>query len=229
MSDLTPERLDLIRSSCRRSVATSDKYPLITMDAADVLALLAAVDERDALATAVERVRALHVEQYAGCCNACDSLWPCDTIRALDESEADKCPTYCGDCGESLADMPCDHCGGSGCGPGTASGAYEECGWCAGAGVLATHHRARRKRDRQCAERDALAAKLDADGLPVVTTVGDLTARHIGRRVRVNGTVRNIISVAHTRDGSTVLHLQPGSRSDVCLETASVTPCEVLP
>ena len=122
MSDLTPERLDLIRSSCRRSVATSDKYPLITMDAADVLALLAAVDERD-----------------------------------------------------------------------------------------------------------ALAAKLDADGLPVVTTVGDLTARHIGRRVRVNGTVRNIISVAHTRDGSTVLHLQPGSRSDVCLETASVTPCEVLP
>ena len=122
MTDLTPERLDLIRSSCRRSVATSDKYPLITMDAADVLALLAAVDERD-----------------------------------------------------------------------------------------------------------ALAAKLDADGLPVVTTVGDLTARHIGRRVRVNGTVRNIISVAHTRDGSTVLHLQPGSRSDVCLETASVTPCEVLP
>ena len=126
MSDLAyhiaTERLDLIRSSCRRSVATSDKYPLITMDAADVLALLAAV-----------------------------------------------------------------------------------------------------------AERDALAAKLDADGLPVVTTVGDLTARHIGRRVRVNGTVRNIISVAHTRDGSTVLHLQPGSRSDVCLETASVTPCEVLP
>ena len=122
MTDLTPERLDLIRSSCRRSVATSDKYPLITMDAADVLALLAAVDERD-----------------------------------------------------------------------------------------------------------ALAAKLDADGLPVVTTVGDLTARHIGRRVRVNGTVRNIISVALTRDGSTVLHLQPGSRSDVCLETASVTPCEVLP
>ena len=44
--------------------------------------------ERDALAAKVERVRALHVEQYAGCCNACDSLWPCDTIRALDE-EAD--------------------------------------------------------------------------------------------------------------------------------------------
>ena len=73
-----------------------------------------------------------------------------------------------------------------------------------------------------------LTPVLDANGLPVVTTVGDLTARHIGKRVRVNGTVRNIISVAHTRDGSTVLHLQPGSRSDVCLETASVAPCEVL-
>ena len=54
MTDLTPERLDLIRSSCRRSVATSDKYPLITMDAADVLALLAAVDERDALAAKLD-------------------------------------------------------------------------------------------------------------------------------------------------------------------------------
>ena len=57
MTDLTPERLDLIRSSCRRSVATSDKYPLITMDAADVLALLAAVDERDALAAKLDEVR----------------------------------------------------------------------------------------------------------------------------------------------------------------------------
>ena len=59
MTDLTPERLDLIRSSCRRSVATSDKYPLITMDAADVLALLAAVAERDALAAKLDAVRAL--------------------------------------------------------------------------------------------------------------------------------------------------------------------------
>lgn len=56
MSDLTPERLDLIRSSCRRSVATSDKYPLITMDAAEFAALLDAAAERAALAAAVERV-----------------------------------------------------------------------------------------------------------------------------------------------------------------------------
>lgn len=32
-----------------------------------------------------------------------------------------------------------------------------------------------------------LTPVLDADGLPVVTTVGDLTARHIGKRVRVEG------------------------------------------
>lgn len=30
----------------------------------------------------------------------------------------------------------CDHCHGSGCGPGTATGAYEECEWCAGAGKV---------------------------------------------------------------------------------------------
>ena len=32
-----------------------------------------------------------------------------------------------------------------------------------------------------------LTPVLDADGLPVVRTVGDLTARHVGRRVRVEG------------------------------------------
>lgn len=103
MPDLTPERLDLIRSSCRRSVATSDKYPLITMDAADVLALLDAAAERDALAAAVERVRALHwidddddSGKWCGYCQSdfdaaqADEWYPCATIRALDESEADK-------------------------------------------------------------------------------------------------------------------------------------------
>lgn len=97
MTDLTPERLDLIRSSCRRSVATSDKYPLITMDTADVLALLDAAAERDALAAAVERVLALHHEgapfvrpggQDRRC--SCGGRWPCATIRALNESEANK-------------------------------------------------------------------------------------------------------------------------------------------
>ena len=53
MSALTPERLDLIREAL-----DSDKHPLITMDADDVRALLAATTERDALADAVDRARA---------------------------------------------------------------------------------------------------------------------------------------------------------------------------
>ena len=72
-----------------------------------------------------------------------------------------ECPIYCGDCGEPLADTPCDHCGGSGCGPGTGSGAYEECGWCAGAGKVHVGC-AHLSYAELCAERDALAAKLGA-------------------------------------------------------------------
>lgn len=48
----------------------------------------------------------------------------------------DGCPVYCELCGERLADTPCGPCKGSGCGPGTASGAYEECPDCAGAGLI---------------------------------------------------------------------------------------------
>ena len=65
------------------------------MDAADVLALLDAVGERDALAAAVERVRALHVAaRFSGAtrwvCSECCIDWPCPTSRALDESEANR-------------------------------------------------------------------------------------------------------------------------------------------
>lgn len=50
--------------------------------------------ERDALAAAVERVRALHVAaRFSGAtrwvCSECCIDWTCPTIRALDESEAD--------------------------------------------------------------------------------------------------------------------------------------------
>ena len=60
-------------------------------------ALLDAAAERDALAAKVERVRALHHEgapfvrpggQDRRC--SCGGRWPCPTIRALDESEANK-------------------------------------------------------------------------------------------------------------------------------------------
>ena len=60
-------------------------------EVADIPDLLAAAAERDALAAAVERVRALHHEgapfvrpggQDRRC--SCGGRWPCPTIRALD-------------------------------------------------------------------------------------------------------------------------------------------------
>ena len=94
MRDLTPERLYLIRSSCRRSVATSDKYPLITMDADDVLALLDAAAERDALAAKLDAVRALHGPRVLQVLGATCFAEECD--------HEDACPlvdyTVCGHC-----------------------------------------------------------------------------------------------------------------------------------
>lgn len=54
-----------------------------------------------------------------------------DRVDARDHGE---CPAACELCGERSADQTCEHCNGSGCGPGTALGAYSECEWCAGAG-----------------------------------------------------------------------------------------------
>lgn len=48
--------------------------------------------------------------------------------------EHEECAKYCNLCGRQAADQRCEPCHGSGCGAGTASGAYEECEWCAGAG-----------------------------------------------------------------------------------------------
>ena len=57
--------------------------------------LLDAAAERDELAAAVKRVRALHVAaRFSGAtrwvCSECCIDWPCPTSRALDESEADR-------------------------------------------------------------------------------------------------------------------------------------------
>ena len=52
------------------------------------------------------------------------------------EDEHDQCPAQCPVCGDWATRTPCDHCKGSGCGPGTALGGYEECEWCAGMGWL---------------------------------------------------------------------------------------------
>ena len=78
----------------------------------------------------------------------------------MDAQDHWECPRICEQCGERLAATQCERCHGSGCGAGTASGAYSECEWCAGVGWV----------HDGCAEmsyadlRDALvAARTDAD------------------------------------------------------------------
>jgi hypothetical protein len=44
------------------------------------------------------------------------------------------CPEWCDECDQWERPRSCEPCHGSGCGPGTASGAYEECEHCAGDG-----------------------------------------------------------------------------------------------
>ena len=46
-----------------------------------------------------------------------------------------------------------------------------------------------------------LTPVLDANGLPAVTTVGDLTARHIGRGVRVDGFEGELVALVALFDG----------------------------
>lgn len=58
---------------------------------------------------------------------------------------------------------------------------------------------------------------------PIVRTVGDLTARHIGKRVRLEGSAVVLHSLAAALDG--VLLLSP----DGAFRVTSDTPCEVLP
>ncbi|MBB1512000.1 hypothetical protein H5399_05195 [Tessaracoccus sp. MC1627] len=101
MTDLTPERLTILRGM----VATSGTYSTC-IPGRDLRALLGAAEERDRLAAAVERVRALHVGGWGcgnpshtnpkvGCpdcfmeCDACAEMCPCATIRALDGTDAD--------------------------------------------------------------------------------------------------------------------------------------------
>ena len=129
--------------------------------------LLDAAAERDALRTWQERVAlaaglADEVAGYGVHLEADPDTAAEHVAGLLDIADTHaECPIYCGDCGEPLADTPCDHCGGSGCGPGTGSWAYEECGWCAGAGKVHVGC-AHLSYAELCAERDALAVKLDA-------------------------------------------------------------------
>ena len=76
-------------------------------------------------------------------------------------------------------------------------------------------------------------ALLDADSLPVVRTVGDLTARHIGRRVRVDATpdayriVEGMLTHLCALEDEIVLTIAD-DESVATLECTLATPCEVL-
>ena len=63
-----------------------------------------------------------------------------DFWQGIDSEARDhqECAARCEMCGDPLAKDVCSHCNGSGCGPGTATGAYAECEWCAGVGKVHT-------------------------------------------------------------------------------------------
>lgn len=58
--------------------------------------------------------------------------------RLMEASEHNECAVTCEPCGERLAFTVCEHCHGCGANVAlsTASGAYSECEWCAGAGKV---------------------------------------------------------------------------------------------
>ena len=143
---LTPERRAELRGLAERAqpfIRHGGTDPAaVYVPAAELAALLDAADEADRLRIWQERValaagiadvvegRGVHLESDpdAAAEHVAGLLAVVDTHV--------ECPIYCNCCGEALADAWCDHCHGSGCGPGTATGAYEECEWCAGAGKV---------------------------------------------------------------------------------------------
>ena len=133
-----------VREVIRRRIELRERdgHERLLLNHVDLRALLDAADERDRLRIWQERValaagiadevegRGVHLESDPDI--AAEHM---AGLLSLVDTHAE-CPVYCGGCGETLADAWCDHCHGSGCGPGTATGAYEECKWCAGAGKV---------------------------------------------------------------------------------------------
>ena len=71
---------------------------------------------------------------------------------------------------------------------------------------------------------------LDAEGLPVVTTVGDLTARHIGRRVRLDEHYDAKLETIFAHEGGKVaLNFTHAEGFTYGCSRTIDTPCEVLP
>ena len=75
-----------------------------------------------------------------------------------------------------------------------------------------------------------LTPVLDAEGLPVVTTVGDLTARHIGRRVRLDEHYDAKLETIFAHEGGKVaLNFTHAEGFTYGCSRTIDTPCEVLP
>lgn len=111
--------------------------------------------------------------------------------------EAD-CPVWCDDCEHYEIDRSCKRCGGSGCGPGTASGAFEPCGDCDGgcrdhanAYVYAPDIEAELKAAR--AQRDEFRAQLDhecAENQQLKMAIGAQLIDHATEIERLRGEAR---------------------------------------
>ena len=89
--------------------------------------------------------------------------------------------------------------------------------------MIAAHH-------DDASHHGPLTPVLDADGLPVVRTVGDLTMRHVGRRVRVEF---DRIPALHELDGQLSRMLVNSNGVDAKIGGAwyalrAEVPCEVL-
>lgn len=79
--------------------------------------------------------------------------------------------------------------------------------------------------------REPITPLLDLDGLPVVRTVGDLTARHIGRRVRVYCHTGLLKRLPYLSADGWALQLIEDSGEPlevICQPERLLAPCEVL-
>ena len=75
-----------------------------------------------------------------------------------------------------------------------------------------------------------LSPVLEADGRPVVTTVGDLTARHIGKRVRIDDHYDAKLETIFAHEGGKVaLNFTHAEGFTYGCSRTIDTPCEVLP
>lgn len=194
---------DLVRA--RRGVSNGPDTHLQQTETA----LAAAVHENNELRAEIARMGKWHervaialgmAEEVPGIGVHMASL---DDIVARAESlssvdlEHIECPQWCDECERFDAWQSCTHCNGSGCGPGTASGAYEECEWCAGEGrehdrgrertrgVLAEVADEHRRQDEEWGEqdhRDELRAELVQAAAVTVRWIEKLDRQHGGDR-----------------------------------------------